>query len=68
MQTFLYVYYLRPLESEDCWSLRARHTFGAYNDQHQSNLEQIGREIAKKCDGLAIALGNFLRTKLSQDY
>ncbi|CAJ2638851.1 unnamed protein product [Trifolium pratense] len=71
MQFYLSVHYLSPLESEDCWSLLARHAFGAYNDQQQSNLEEIGREIAKKCNGLpfaAVAFGDFLRTKLSPDY
>ncbi|KAK2386069.1 putative disease resistance RPP13 protein [Trifolium repens] len=71
MQFYLSVHYLRPLESEDCWSLLARHAFGACNDQQQSNLDEIGREIAKKCNGLpfvAAALGDFLRTKLSLDH
>ncbi|PNX83784.1 NBS-LRR resistance protein, partial [Trifolium pratense] len=70
MQTFLSVHYLRPLESEYCWSLVARHAFGARNHK-QSDLEEIGIELAKKCDGLplaAVALGGFLRFKLSPDY
>jgi len=71
MQTFLSVHYLRPLESNDCWSLLARHAFGAWKNQQGSDLVEIGREIAKKCDGLplaAIALGDFLRINLSSDY
>jgi len=71
MQTFLSVHRLRSLEKEDCWSLLAIHAFVASNYQQQSNLEKIGREIAKKCDGLplaAIALGGLLRKKLSHDY
>ncbi|GAU51033.1 hypothetical protein TSUD_291090 [Trifolium subterraneum] len=71
IQTFLSIHYLRPLESEDCWSLLARHAFGACNDQQQFNLEEIGREIANKCFGspfAAVALGDILRTKLSPDY
>ncbi|CAJ2638854.1 unnamed protein product [Trifolium pratense] len=71
MQTFLFVHYLRPLESEDCWSLLARHAFAACNDQPQFNLEDIGREIANKCFGspfAAIALGDILRTKFSLEY
>ncbi|CAJ2638855.1 unnamed protein product [Trifolium pratense] len=70
-QCYLSGHYLSPLESEDCWSLLARHAFGACNDQQQSNLEEIGREIAKKCNGLpfaAVAFGDFLRTQLSPDY
>ncbi|CAJ2638842.1 unnamed protein product [Trifolium pratense] len=71
MQTFLFVHYLRPLESEHCWSLLARHAFAACNDQPQFNLEDIGREIANKCFGspfAAIALGDILRTKFSLEY
>ncbi|MCH87863.1 CC-NBS-LRR resistance protein, partial [Trifolium medium] len=72
MQTFLYVHHLRSLDTEDCWFLLARHAFVvASNYQQQPNLEKIGREIAKKCNGLplaAVALGGLLRTKLSQDY
>ncbi|MCH92956.1 disease resistance protein, partial [Trifolium medium] len=70
MQTF-YVHRLRSLEPEDCWSLLARHAFVASNNQQRSNLEEIGREIAKKCDGLpltAVALGGLLRTNLSEYY
>jgi len=71
MQTFLSVHYLRPLESEDCWSLLAGHAFGACNDQQRSNLEEVGREIANKCYGspfAAVALGDILHTKLSPNY
>ncbi|KAJ1426957.1 P-loop containing nucleoside triphosphate hydrolase [Sesbania bispinosa] len=70
MQTFLPIHYLEPLESEDCWSLLAKHAFGASNYQQRSNLEVIGREIANKCDGLplaAVALGGLLRTKFLQE-
>jgi hypothetical protein len=61
---------LTPLESDECWSLLAKHAFGACNFQQRSNLEVIGKEIAKKCDGLplaAVALGGLLRTKSSED-
>ncbi|RHN55239.1 putative P-loop containing nucleoside triphosphate hydrolase, leucine-rich repeat domain, L [Medicago truncatula] len=71
MKYSLYVHYLRPLESEDCWSLIARHAFGPCNYQERTNLEEIGREIAKKCGGLpyiALALGTLLRSKISPDY
>ncbi|KAK2386037.1 putative disease resistance RPP13 protein [Trifolium repens] len=70
-QAFLSVHHLRSLETEDSWSLLARHAFVASNDQQRSNLEKIGREISKKCDGLplaAVALGGLLRTNLSHDY
>ncbi|XP_020240570.1 LOW QUALITY PROTEIN: putative disease resistance RPP13-like protein 1 [Cajanus cajan] len=71
MQTFLPIYHLTCLASEDCWYLLAKHAFGANNCSEQSNLELIGKEIAKKCDGLplaAVALGGLLRTKLSENY
>ncbi|XP_058753630.1 putative disease resistance protein At3g14460 [Vicia villosa] len=70
-ETFLSVHYLKPLTNEDCWFLLARNAFGACEDPQQSNLEEIGKEIAKKCYGLpflAVALGDFLRNKLSPDY
>jgi len=71
MQNFSYVHYMRPLETEDCWSIVARHAFGECNNQQRSNLEEIGRKIAKKCDGLplaAVALGDVLRNELSLGY
>ncbi|XP_045823582.1 putative disease resistance protein At3g14460 isoform X2 [Trifolium pratense] len=70
VQTFLPIHYLTPLGSDECWSLLAKHAFGACNFQQRSNLEVIGKEIAKKCDGLplaAVALGGLLRTKSSED-
>ncbi|XP_027190772.2 putative disease resistance RPP13-like protein 1 [Cicer arietinum] len=70
MQTFLPIHYLTPLESDECWSLLAKHAFGGCNFRQRANLEVIGKEIAKKCDGLplaAIALGGLLRTKSSED-
>jgi len=71
MQSFLYVHHVRSLETEDCWNILASHAFVERNYQQQPDLEKIGREIAKKCDGIplaAIAIGGLLRTKLSQDY
>ena len=71
MQTFFYVHHLKPLGSEDCWSLLAKHACVESNYQQRSNLEGIGREIADKCDGLplaATALGALLRINLSMDY
>ncbi|XP_058721515.1 putative disease resistance protein At3g14460 isoform X2 [Vicia villosa] len=60
----LYVHRLSSLETEDSWSLLARHAFVERNYQQHPDLEEIGREIAKKCGGLplaAIALGGILR-------
>jgi len=70
MQNIPSIHYLRPLESEDCWSIVSRLAFGACNNQQWSDLEEIGREIAKKCDGLPLALVTvvtFLRIQLSTD-
>jgi len=70
VQTFLPIHYLTPLGSDECWSLLAKHAFGACNFRQWSNLELIGKEISKKCDGLplaAVALGGLLRTKSSED-
>ncbi|CAK8564612.1 unnamed protein product [Lathyrus sativus] len=67
MQMILSVHYLRPLQNEDLWYLLVRYAFGPCNDQHVSYLEEIGRKIAKKCDGLplaAVALGAVLYGKL----
>ncbi|XP_058721788.1 putative disease resistance RPP13-like protein 1 isoform X2 [Vicia villosa] len=64
MQTFLSVHYLSLLKVEDCWSLLAQHAFGAHNYHQRSNLEEIGRKIARKCHGLplaAVAHGALLR-------
>ncbi|XP_058721862.1 putative disease resistance RPP13-like protein 1 [Vicia villosa] len=70
VQTFLPIHYLTPLGRDECWSLLAKHAFGACNFQQQSKLEVIGKEIAKKCDGLplaAVAIGGLLRIKSSED-
>ncbi|CAK8564622.1 unnamed protein product [Lathyrus sativus] len=66
MPTFLSVHYLRPLKVEDCWTLLAEHAFGAHFYHRRCYLEEIGafkeemqeeigRKIAKKCDGLPLA-------------
>ncbi|CAL5201204.1 unnamed protein product [Lathyrus oleraceus] len=70
VQTFLPIHYLTPLGRDECWSLLAKHAFGACNFQQRSKLEVIGKEIAKKCDGLplaAVAIGGLLRIKSSED-
>ncbi|XP_058721600.1 putative disease resistance RPP13-like protein 1 [Vicia villosa] len=64
MQKLIYVHHLRSLETGDSWSLLARHAFVEINYQQHPNLEEVGRELAKKCGGLplaAIALGAILR-------
>ncbi|KAM4082306.1 hypothetical protein ACJW30_11G162500 [Castanea mollissima] len=60
-------YHLKPLTDEDCWLLFAKHAFGNRESTAYPNLELIGKEIAKKCNGLPLAaktLGGLLRLKL----
>ncbi|XP_027336401.1 putative disease resistance RPP13-like protein 1 isoform X2 [Abrus precatorius] len=68
MHTFP-IHNLMPLSHQDCWDLLAKHAFGANQSNRDPKLEEIGREIAAKCDGLPLAaeaLGSLLRTKLSE--
>ena len=62
------IHNLEVLSNEDTWSLLSKHAFGSGNfcDNKGSNLEAIGRKIARKCAGLPIAaktLGGVLRSK-----
>ncbi|KAM3686026.1 hypothetical protein ACJW31_11G165600 [Castanea mollissima] len=61
------IYHLKPLTDEDCWLLFAKHAFGNRESAAYPNLELIGKEIVKKCNGLPLAaktLGGLLRLKL----
>ncbi|ONI20964.1 LOW QUALITY PROTEIN: hypothetical protein PRUPE_2G043000 [Prunus persica] len=66
------IQFLEPLSNEDCWLLLAKHAFGNESSSSHPSLEEIGRQIARKCNGLPLAvqtLGGVLRCKIdSEDY
>ncbi|KAM6547031.1 hypothetical protein CsatB_027767 [Cannabis sativa] len=60
---------LRELSEDECWALFVKHASSgnSRNFTENPNLERIGREISKKCNGLPLAakvLGGFLRSTL----
>ncbi|XP_059435025.1 putative disease resistance RPP13-like protein 1 [Corylus avellana] len=60
-------YHLNKLTEKDCWSLFAKYAFHDGNLDARPELEVIGRQIVKKCQGLPLAtktIGSLLRSKL----
>ncbi|XP_059440893.1 putative disease resistance RPP13-like protein 1 [Corylus avellana] len=63
-------HYLNMLSEEDSWSLFAKHSFPDGKFDARSELEVIGRQIVKKCEGLPLAvkaIGSILQSKLDVD-
>ncbi|XP_008231749.1 PREDICTED: putative disease resistance RPP13-like protein 1 [Prunus mume] len=65
----VHVHHLEPLSHKDCWFLLAKHAFGNENCS-APNLEEIGKQIARKCNGLPLAaetLGALLRCNIDSE-
>ncbi|XP_022743790.1 putative disease resistance protein RGA3 [Durio zibethinus] len=65
-----HVFHLDLLSEEICWLILSQKAFTGRNQIGRENLEDIGREIAKKCKGLplaAITLGGLLQDKLRSE-
>ncbi|XP_039162736.1 putative disease resistance RPP13-like protein 1 [Eucalyptus grandis] len=59
-------YHLKELSLDNCTSLLAFHALGATNFESHPDFKTIGKKIAEKCKGLALAvkmLGGALRNK-----
>ncbi|XP_027345111.1 putative disease resistance protein At3g14460 [Abrus precatorius] len=62
-------YELKSLSEENCWRILANHAFGNEGYDKYPSLEKIGRQIARKCDGLPLAaktLGGLLRSDVDE--
>ncbi|CAN6561979.1 unnamed protein product [Malus baccata var. baccata] len=49
------IHFLKPLSDDDCWQLLATHAFRNENTSAHPDLEEIGKKIARKCNGLPLA-------------
>ncbi|KAE8731775.1 Cc-nbs-lrr resistance protein, putative isoform 2 [Hibiscus syriacus] len=61
---------LELLPEKMCWLILAQRAFSGRNRASRANLEDIGREIAKKCRGLPLAakaLGGLLQNKRGRE-
>ncbi|KAG6632452.1 putative disease resistance protein At3g14460 [Carya illinoinensis] len=50
------IYNLKKLQEEDCWSLFSKHAFHNGNRNSHPELEVIGRQLVKRCEGLPLAV------------
>ncbi|XVE80845.1 hypothetical protein DITRI_Ditri15bG0013400 [Diplodiscus trichospermus] len=71
METFsLHVHQLEKLSDDECWSIIKERAFGKSDLSESSDLEEIGREIAKRCGGVPLVasiLGGTMGFKLDKD-
>ncbi|XP_048426105.1 putative disease resistance protein At3g14460 [Pyrus x bretschneideri] len=49
------IHSLKQLSPDDCWLLLAKHAFRNENASAHPDLEEIGKKIARKCNGLPLA-------------
>ncbi|KAK9217344.1 hypothetical protein WN943_005971 [Citrus x changshan-huyou] len=62
-------YQLKKLSNDDCLSVFAQHSLGTRDFSSNKSLEEIGKKIVIKCNGLPLAaktLGGLLRGKLDR--
>nr|XP_024925254.1 putative disease resistance protein At3g14460 isoform X2 [Ziziphus jujuba var. spinosa] len=61
-------YDVRPLSEENSWRLFSKHVFNNVDPRVSQSLEEIGRQILRKCEGIPLAvklLAGLLRTELN---
>ncbi|GLU11491.1 hypothetical protein SLE2022_282320 [Rubroshorea leprosula] len=61
---------LEQLSENVCWKILSQEAFVGWGDEQCKNLEDIGKNIAKKCSGLPLAaktLGSMLRSKKTKE-